>query len=531
MFPREPRRARSVSELRRTHLPIEESNADISPYTSPSEASYASLARSIAVAAAAAAHADAVGGFQENPQEIHHMQDQRLFSPIPLPGTESPWLMSHFSDYGSSTASSIIYTPTPSGQLEDPFEYDQVSPHSGLIEQTHSDSDVGYFDYRYTVEDISEFAAALDATTDRTFVLPAVLPTRFLRTARPNSGQFNGEQQEQQRFVQHDSCSNEFVAAFGSVGLEHQPSQLSQEITEPKPQPSLAARRRAPGLPPLGVASVRSSLMGDLPRSAREPQTAYLSLPCTPMRRVRSTGAPGFENREPRGYLGISPPTSPISPSHSPCFSGLPPSDEDDAMAGETIRPRTTGSLPTAPSVPLSQLFPQNGAPPTPVSPAESEKSGTTAQGVAPPLPNTPDECPSLHADYERCTDDVTHTRHTQVTAAREKLTDGSQTTPPQTPYSPTDDSTRKSAVTTPTNYHFPTSRSLSPKVQIAQHDEDNVPRDFYNLGAMRELFEYGLAEGEVSSDGGSKEEEVVFPFENLLVAVAATASGEGGAC
>src|SRR5205807_1390364 len=142
------------------------------------------LARSLAVAAAAAAHADSVGGFQVNSHEIPNQSQPQsqlpgYAHPFTLGGTESPWPISRFSDYGSSTASSIIYTPTPAGQLEDPFEYDQTSPDSDYHYDDGGDSQsnnnpaepVDYFDYHYPQEDFSAFAAAIDVTsTQRTFV-------------------------------------------------------------------------------------------------------------------------------------------------------------------------------------------------------------------------------------------------------------------------------------------------------------------------------------------------------------------------
>jgi hypothetical protein len=69
--PKPPRRAKSFADIPSTPARFAEKHGEgASPYSSPSEASYASLARSLAIAAAAAAQADSVGGFQENSHEI-----------------------------------------------------------------------------------------------------------------------------------------------------------------------------------------------------------------------------------------------------------------------------------------------------------------------------------------------------------------------------------------------------------------------------------------------------------------------------
>ncbi|RPB03201.1 hypothetical protein L873DRAFT_288823 [Choiromyces venosus 120613-1] len=426
--PKSPRRVKSFADIPSTPARFAEKHGEgVSPYSSPSEASYASLARSLAIAAAAAAHADSVGGFQENSHEIpNQSQPQSQLPgytyPFTLGGTESPWPISRFSDYGSSTASSIIYTPTPAGQLEDPFEYDQISPDSDHHYDGNSQSNnnsqpesAGYFDYHYPQEDFAAFAAAIDVTsTQRTFVLPAMPPTRFLRSPRVGDGQefqpqpHHNHNQQQQReemserdFFRRDSCPDEFLDAFSSIDLPEQPSdelpRIKNEFTptpttpseaepsSPINQQSLANRRKAPTPTPLGTASLRNSFLllnNQFPHSATLP-SSNLSLPAAPMRRIKSTSSTTTTTTT--TLSKFSPPTSPpITAVQVKSFNdglllldGLD-WDMDDATA--TIRPRTAGAA-GGKVFSLANFF-KVDAPLTPVSPADADVSSSTSLAV-----------------------------------------------------------------------------------------------------------------------------------------------------
>ena len=418
--PNPPRRAKSFADIPSTPARFAEKHGEgASPYSSPSEASYASLARSLAIAAAAAAHADSVGGFQENSHEIpNQSQPQSQFPgymhyPFTLNGTESPWPISRFSDYGSSTASSIIYTPTPAGQLEDPFEYDQISPDSddhyddggGNSQSSNGPGEpASYFDYHYPQEDFSAFAAAIDATsTQRAFVLPAMPPTRFLRSLRAGDDQEfqpqphrnhdlqQREEVSERDFIRRDSCPGEFLDAFSSIEI---PEQAEKELprienepisgVEPSHQQSLANRRKAPTPTPIGTANLRNSLLAQSaapPHSSTLP-SSNLSLPAAPMRRIKSTSSTTLSK--------FSPPSSPpITAVQVKSFDGLL-DGLDWGMEGAdptaTIRPRTAGCSTTNGKVfSLAGIF-KVEAPPTPVSPADV--SATTPPSSSPPTTN-----------------------------------------------------------------------------------------------------------------------------------------------
>lgn len=536
--PNPPRRAKSFADIPSTPARFAEKHGEgASPYSSPSEASYASLARSLAIAAAAAAHADSVGGFQENSHEIpnqaqpHSQFPGYMHHPFTLSGTESPWPISRFSDYGSSTASSIIYTPTPAGQLEDPFEYDQISPDSdhhydgGDNSQSNDGpaEPASYFDYHYPQEDFSAFAAAIDATsTQRAFVLPAMPPTRFLRSPRVGDGQefqpqphhnHNLQQQEEvleRDFIRRDSCPGEFLDAFSSIEL---PEQAEKELprieneptpeAEPSHQQSLANRRKAPTLTPIGTASLRNSLLIQstaTPHSSTLP-SSNLPLPAAPMRRIKSTSS---TTTDATTLSKFSPPSSPpITAVQAKSFDGLLDGlgwgmEEVDPTA--TIRPRTAGCSTTTGKVfSLANIF-KVEAPPTPVSPADVSATTSSSSSSPPATTNNKPEAgmsPPATPAHQQC-------------------------------------ASSSSTATTPREANFETAQyriCTAPQSQLS-----GVPRtgggEFCNgdaSGMVRFVGFGGGGEEEFDAFGaaeaGGKEEE--FPFERYLAA-ARSGSGEG---
>lgn len=494
-----PRRAKSTTELPKTPATRFQESMDSSPYDSPAEASYASLKRSLAQAAAAAARANSVGGFQEQgygiPQGLYFGGQDTPYSQG-ADGTQSPWPISRFSDYGSSNATPL-YTPTPAGQLEDPFEYDCMTQSAGT-ERPETDS--GPFGgYEYPAEDFAAFAAAIQMNAlSNTFSLPSVPPGRFVR--EKSVGPFNEpnpwNEPNPSHFVRRDSCPGEFIEAFGSVEIEQEPFQLPVEPSQTESQESLAARRRRPKPAPLGPASLHhcDSLTGAFPQSAKEPKTSYLLQPATPMRRIKSTGA--SLNKRGGGISKVSPPSSPINFKR---LADYPFHDENYTMEGATIRPRTSSSISASSSMPLSQLFNhQSGAPPTPVSPADSENSQQSgSQQISSFM-----EPVSIKFD------------HSHNKAAIE-----SQMSPPATPSNSAEanqgEEDEKPEDITP-RIGFPAS---SPS---CDQDILSVPRNFYsNESAMMDLFTYSMVSAEAMSSGSGSSEvfmrEEAFPFERYL--------------
>ncbi|CAZ81345.1 unnamed protein product [Tuber melanosporum] len=545
--PKPPRRAKSFADIPSTPTRFAKKHGEgVSPYSSPSEASYASLARSLAVAAAAAAHADSVGGFQVNSHEIPNRSQPQsqlpgYMHPFTLGGAESPWPISRFSDYGSSTASSVIYTPTPAGQLEDPFEYDQISPDSdhhyegGDSQSGNTPAEpAGYFDYHYPQEDFSAFAAAIDVTsTQRTFVLPAMPPTRFLRSPRAGDGQgsqpqpqphrdnhyYNLDQQQQREevserdFIRRDSCPGEFLDAFSSIDLPEQAQnelpRTEDELTpeaEPSHQQSLANRRKAPTPTPLGTASLRNSF---LPQPTAPPHSSTLpssnlSLPATSMRRIKSTSSTITNTAT---LSRFSPPSSPpITAVQAKSFNGLLLDgldwDMEEVDSTATIRPRTAGSgTTTGKAFSLATLF-KVEAPPTPVSPADASAASSSS--------SSPPTTTNNEADAEM--------------------------SPPATPANQQCTSTGNNTTGITPEANFETAQyriCTAPRSQSS-----SVPRmgreEFYNgdTGGMIGFVGFSGGGGEefdafaTAEVGGGKEEEA-FPFERYL-AIARNGSGEG---
>ncbi|CUS08713.1 unnamed protein product [Tuber aestivum] len=534
--PKPPRRAKSFADIPSTPARFAEKHGEgASPYSSPSEASYASLARSLAIAAAAAAQADSVGGFQENSHEIPSQSQPQsqlpgYMHPFTLGGTESPWPISRFSDYGSSTASSIIYTPTPAGQLEDPFEYDQIPPDSdhcydGGNSQSNDDSAEpgGYFDYHYPQEDFSAFAAAIDVmSTQRAFVLPAMPPTRFLRSPRAGDGQgfqphHNQNHHQQQReaserdFIRRDSCPGQLLDAFSSIDLPEQAKNglpgIENELTpeaEPSHQQSLANRRKAPTPTPLGTASLRNSFFTQPtapppPHSSTLP-SSNLSLPATSMRRIKSTSSTTHT-----ALSRFSPPSSPpITAVQAKSFNGLLLDGQDWDMEEEadptaTIRPRTASSGATVGKAFSLANFFKVEAPPTPVSPADA--SGVSSSS-SPPTTTT------VNSNGSKAEAEMSP----PATPANQQCTSAGDTS-----------TTLREADFETAQYSICTSLpSLS----------SGVPRtgggEFCNgdAGSIVGFGGGGQEFGAFAAEAGGKEEEA-FPFERYL-ATARSGNGEG---
>ncbi|KAF8440101.1 hypothetical protein BGX38DRAFT_1273160 [Terfezia claveryi] len=271
------RRAKSDSATSRlsttvTVHPVEIPN--FSRYSPPSEASYASLARSLDQAAAAVRQMSLIGEINEYSLVI----PQPALGGIPIytehdknylvQNVETLWQQpaSAFSDWGSSRNSIAVYTPTPAGQLEDPFEFD--NPPNSQTAQLPFDT------HAPVQDDFNMFAAAIEMNQyNRPFVMPA-FPTSGLMKRRQMSPLCSEPQNSSSLppiapsvLNGRDSCPSEFGDAFNTfntrLSIDSDPIVQHSEV-----QSSLATRRKqaCPTLLSSGPPSSRSkSFNGALP--------------------------------------------------------------------------------------------------------------------------------------------------------------------------------------------------------------------------------------------------------------------------
>lgn len=230
-----PRGQKSPASTENTPTQARESN---SPYASPQEASYASLARSIAVAAAAAAVANGPASVPAT-------------AGIPMLG-HNPFFTSPMMTRSVSTFTdcSTLDSPTPS-YPGTPFDYPRNAGPLGETALPSNDPlNIGI------AHQFPDFAAAVDAHMLKR-------PTTLLH---PRQAEIAGSETTRRggrpTLTRINSCPADFVDAFGSV-------QLATPVGERPPQITLAAvaeqhtKKRRPRLSPLGVGMARSkSSMG-----------------------------------------------------------------------------------------------------------------------------------------------------------------------------------------------------------------------------------------------------------------------------
>jgi hypothetical protein len=241
--PRETQNPSSSTEYTPT-----QPQSHISPYSSPQEASYASLARSIAVAAAAAAVAN---GPSAGPPTAG----------IPMLG-HNPFFNSSMMSRSVSTFSecssvgSLSIAPSYPGT---PFEYPR---HTGPLGETPLPSnDPSIIS---VAQQFPDFAAAVDA---HMLKRPATL-------LHPRQTQFGSTDAQSKRggrptLSRINSCPADFVDAFGSVALSTPIVEEPPVTVAERPSVTLASvaeqqtKRRRSRLSPLGVGMSRSkSSMG-----------------------------------------------------------------------------------------------------------------------------------------------------------------------------------------------------------------------------------------------------------------------------
>ncbi|RPB28292.1 hypothetical protein L211DRAFT_845380 [Terfezia boudieri ATCC MYA-4762] len=240
-------RRRAKSDSATSHF---STTVTVSPYFSPSEASYASLARSLDQAAAAVRQMSLIGEINKYSFVI----PETALGGVPIytehdtnylvQNVETLWQQpaSAFSDWGSSRNSVAVYTPTPAGQLEDPFEFDNP-PNSQTAQSP--------FDTRAPVQDdFNLFAAAIEMNQyNRPFVMPA-FPTSGLMKRRQMSPLCSEPQNSSSLpsiapsvLNGRDSCPSESGDAFNTF-YTRSPIDSDQMVQLSEVQSSLATRRK-----------------------------------------------------------------------------------------------------------------------------------------------------------------------------------------------------------------------------------------------------------------------------------------------
>lgn len=302
--PRTAQKSSSSTESTPTQLQLHSS-----PYSSPQEASYASLARSIAVAAAAAAVAN---GPASGPPTAG----------IPMLG-HNPFFNSPMMSRSVSAFSEVTDPPSYPGT---PFDYPRPAGPLGQTPLPSNDPSIISVAQQYP-----DFAAAVDAhMLKRPATLLRPRQAQLASTEVPRRG-------VRPTLSRINSCPAEFVDAFGSVALaspavERLPVTLASVAEQ-------QTKKKRPRLSPLGVGMARSrSSMGvcqtatgayfpaDVPRvvipqpSPTLAQTAR-STPSSPVEGSRFGTAPvACKNESPEKYtnsfLAVDMPPTPISPAH-----------------------------------------------------------------------------------------------------------------------------------------------------------------------------------------------------------------------
>lgn len=323
-------------------------------YQSPSEASYASLQRSLAAAEAAYVQ----GGFSDtflNNTNVFPMLDESAFSPVRFHnqdysenGVIYPVPSSAFSEWGSSKASSVRWTPAH--QLEDPFDVSIPIP-----QQAQSDFQQQQI---YPVLD-GNYASTISAGQFHNPFLMADFPLQPLSEAQqqstgPPAFDTSPTQSNDEIHSRRDSYSSDLISHLNNVEIEPR-SATEVAFKQPEMLPNLAVRRQRQRPAALTNASMRSqSLMSSHPVSPSG-NGSYLG-PSLPMRRIKSTGN---NLNTSRGRIQKhTPGSAQRSPLNVESFA--------DAAAFEDAR-----FVNTTPTTSQSMSCSGSLAPPTPLSPVD----------------------------------------------------------------------------------------------------------------------------------------------------------------
>ena len=376
----------------------------LSPYSSPTEASYASLSRSLAQAVVAVRRASIIGGncevaYSLPPSVLHGAPvNSEYILNLELQILE-PWQQppSAFSDWGSSRNSIATYTPTPADHIEDPFEFDKPE---------NNPNPPSPFDPHAPIqENYNTFAAAIEINRyNRPFVMPT-FPTSGLIKRRHMSPLCvepqNTSSPPPLPPVDHrDSCPNEFADAFStSTTKSHTPSEAL--VQYPEPQFSWAARRNhalpsllSPILPPIRSKSFNE---GFLALDEEAQPTATLNS----MRRSHSIeGDSDKRTKICRGLYGEGQPESPFK---------LDIFDNPWTEAGETETAQTSPTL-----APLSS--PKEQSPSS--SSEDTEQSHSSSTFSPTPPRHKEDGLPDLGFTASATPESATFHNHVLSTAS-----------------------------------------------------------------------------------------------------------------
>jgi len=212
-----------------------------SPYSSPQEASYASLARSIAVAAAAAA-AVANGPTAPPPSGIPMLGHNPFFNSAMMTRSQSAY--SECSTLSTSLSGTSSFPGTP-------FDYPRnVAPPGETPLPSNDPSNISI------AQQFPDFAAAVDANVlKRPTTLMHPRHVQLSSTDVPRRG-------GRPALTRINSCPADFVDAFGSVAL-NSPTVERPPITLASVAEQQTKKRSRPRLSPLGIGMQRSqSSMG-----------------------------------------------------------------------------------------------------------------------------------------------------------------------------------------------------------------------------------------------------------------------------
>lgn len=239
------RRAKSdtVTAHLKTSVAVPMDTPTSSPYSSPTEASYASLARSLAQASVAVRQASFVGGVNDY---SHGIVQAALTSVSAHPGShhysqdiEIPWQQptSAFSDWGSSRNSMAAYTPTPAGQLEDPFEFDSPVNNKNISSSILSNVPIQ--------DNFDMFAAAIEMNRyTRPFVMPTFPTNELMRRRKLSPPVTQRDPAPSSTKDRHGSSPSEIVGVFSTP---HPPNIVGPDQLYADNQSSIATRRKQSG--------------------------------------------------------------------------------------------------------------------------------------------------------------------------------------------------------------------------------------------------------------------------------------------
>ena len=331
-------------------------------YESPAEASYASLQR--AITAAEAAQCDFQAAYWESKNELlshdpngfpSYATGARLNAGGPLPA-------SAFSDWDSSRTSSVVWTPAPHSQLDDPFEfYNGILQQPQVLQQQASGPQEEY-DGIHKATDMYGIPARPPVTT---------YPSQLVRHESETQQQLclpepsrHPPALPEEAFSRRSSLASELANTLGTIGIHPQLPQLQQRglaFKQPEMPPlNIAARRNKRRPAALGTTALRSrSCAGPLSMS---PTTIgpFLS-PSTSVRRIKSTSS--NLNVAHGRVQKVMPGSAQRSPLHFQNFA------EIDAFDGANVL--SPGNALASQDLPSSASL----APPTPLSPPDINHS------------------------------------------------------------------------------------------------------------------------------------------------------------